>query len=223
MKKRDEHISKFYGELYKKRLDTLISIEDFLANGQNENGNYEGKKLSARECDSLEGDITLDELTTALNKSNMNSACGWDGVSYWLIKKYWVYIGPVLTKCANESVNEGELSPTFRTGLIKIIPKEGEAKKVEDWRPITLLCCGYKLISGVVAGRLEKYLKKNIGRGQKGFLNYKNKSSCTINIVDNISQSWSSREKMGLLCVDYSKPFDSIEKKFLDNTLAFFG
>ena len=88
-----------------------------------------------------------------------------------------------------------------------------------------LLCCGYKLISGVVAGRFEKYLKKNIGRGQKGFLNYKNISSCTINIVDNISQSWSSREKMGLLCVDFSKAFDSIEKKFIDNTntLAFFG
>ena len=110
------------GSYTKKRLDTLISIEDFLAS-QNENGNYEGKKLSARECDSLEGDITLDELTTALNKSNMNSACGWDRVLYWLIKKYWVYIGPVLTRCANESFNEGELSPTFRTGLIKIIPK----------------------------------------------------------------------------------------------------
>ena len=86
-----------------------------------------------------------------------------------------------------------------------------------------LLCCGYKLIIGVVAGRFEKYLKKNIGRGQKGFLNYKNISSCTINIVDNISQSWSSRERMGLLCVDFSKAFDSIEKKFIDNTLAFFG
>ena len=33
-----------------------------LTNGQNENGNNEGKKLSAREGDSLEGDITLDEL-----------------------------------------------------------------------------------------------------------------------------------------------------------------
>ena len=60
--------------------------------------------------------------------------------------------------------------------------KKDDAKNVEDWRPITLLCCGYKLISGIVAGRLEKYLKKNIGRGQKGFLNFKNISSCTVNI-----------------------------------------
>ena len=44
-----------------------------------------------------------------------------------------------------------------------------------------------------------------------------------INIVDNISQSWSNMEKMGILCVDFSKAFDSIEKKFIDNTLAFFG
>ena len=87
LKKRDDHISKFYGELHKKRLDTLISIEDFLANGQNRNGNYEGKKLTDRECESLEMVITLDELTTALNKSKMNSACGWEGISYWLIKK----------------------------------------------------------------------------------------------------------------------------------------
>ena len=139
-----------------------------------------------------------------------------------VIKKYWEFIGPLLTNCANESFEKGELSPTFRTGLIKIIPKKGDAKRVDDWRPITLLCCGYKLISGVVAGRLETYLKKNIGRGQKGFLNFKNISSCTINIVDNISQSWSTREKMGVLCVDFSKAFDSVEHLFIDNTLAFF-
>ena len=28
---------------------------------------------------------------------------------------------------------------------------------------------------------------------------------------------------MGVLCVDFSKAFDSIEHKFIDNTLAFFN
>ena len=114
--------------------------------------------MTIAESDGLEGEVTLGELTDALNKSNMNSSCGWDGASYWLIKKYWEYIGPLLTKYANESFEEGELSSTFRTGLIKIILKKGDAKRVDDWSPITMLCCGYKLISGVVAGRLETYL-----------------------------------------------------------------
>ena len=134
-----------------------------------------------------------------------------------------MYSGPLLKNYANESFDDGELSATFRTGLIKFIPKKGDVKKVEDWRPITLLCCGYKLISGIVAGRLEKYLKKNIGRGQKGFLNFKNISSCTVNIIDNISQSWSAGEKMGVLCVDFRKAFDSVEHTFFDNTLEFFN
>ena len=60
----------------------------------------------------------------------------------------------------------------------------------------TLLCCRY-IISSVVASQLEKYLVKIIGRGQKGFLKYKNIGSCTINILDNISQSWSHGEKWG--------------------------
>ena len=148
-KKRGEHISKFYGDLYKRRIDRLIGIEEFLSNGRQGNVNFGERKLSVAEQLSLEGRVTMGELTLALNKSNMNSACGWDGVSYWLLKKYWEYTGPLLVKCANESFDDGELCATFRTGLIKIIPKKGDAKNVEDWRPITLLCCGYKLINGM--------------------------------------------------------------------------
>ena len=50
-----------------------------------------------------------------------------------------------------------------------------------------------------------KYLVKIIGRGQKGFLKHKNIGSCTINILDNISQSWSHGEKMGVICVTFRK------------------
>ena len=71
-----------------------MGIEDFLANGDVGNVAVEGKKLTIAESDGLEGEVTLGELTVALNKSNMNSSCGWDGISYWLIKKYWEFIGP---------------------------------------------------------------------------------------------------------------------------------
>ena len=54
------------------------------------------RKLLVAEQLSLEGRVTMGKLTLALNKSNMNSACGWDGVSYWLLKntgstrvRYW--------------------------------------------------------------------------------------------------------------------------------------
>ena len=76
------------------------------------------------------------------------------------------------------------LSPALRTGLIKLIPKGKGAARVEDWRPITLLPTSYKIISGVVAGRLEKTLPHIIGRAQKGFLKYKNMGTVLHNVID---------------------------------------
>ena len=75
----------------------------------------------------------------------------------------------------------------------------------------------------MVANRLEKYISKNIGRGQKGFLKHKNIGACGINIIDNISRSWIHKEKMGVLCVDFSKAFDCVEHEFIAKVLGFFN
>jgi len=124
----------------------------------------------------LEGEINIEELNKSLEGSNMSSCPGWDGVSYKMLKTLWRFLQVPLLNMANECFHEGLLTSTFRTGIIKLIPKGKDNKRVEDWRPITLLTTSYKLISGVVASRLEKALPQIIGRAQKGFLKYKNMS-----------------------------------------------
>jgi hypothetical protein len=128
-----------------------------------------------------------------------------------------------MLRMVNETFETGELPDTFKMGLIKMIPKKGDAKKIGDWRPITLLCCGYKIVSGVVATRLEKYLMKVIGRAQKGFLKAKNIHTCTTNIINIISEAWCESEETGIMCVDFSKAFDSIEHNAIDSCLEFFN
>ena len=108
----------------------------------------EGKKLNNEEQALLEGEVTLVELEEALKSSNMQSTSGWDGISYGVIKKFFGILGQLLVKLSNEGFVRGELTSTFRLGLIKLIPKKGNAEKIGDWRPITLLCYGYKLVSG---------------------------------------------------------------------------
>ena len=162
-KDRANHIRDFYGNLYKKRLDRLLSIEDFLTNEITGRDDIRNRKLTEDEKNTLEGNITVAELKESLDKSNLKSSSGWDGISYNVIKKYWNDLDILMERMANESFRIGQLPETFRIGLIKLIPKKGNNEKIEDWRPITLLSCGYKIISGVVAGRLEKYLKKITG------------------------------------------------------------
>jgi hypothetical protein len=208
---RNEHIRGYYEQLYKKKLDVLFGIEEFLGDNVRNIEWVHNRKLSVEEKNELERMINMEELTESLNDSNFGSTSGWDGVSFNVIRKYWTILGPIMLKMARETFDQGELSENFKLGLIKLIPKKGDAHKVEDWRPITLLNCGYKIISGVVAKRLEKYLPKIIGRAQKGFLKSKNIHTCAMNIMNCISQSWENEEVLGVLCVDFSKAFDSIE------------
>ncbi len=140
-----------------------------------------------------------------------------------MIRKFWDSLAEPMLRMINETFREGELMNTFKLGLIKLIPKKGDARKVSDWRPITLLCCGYKLISGVVANRLEKYLYKIIGRAQKGFMREKNINTCTINIMNNVSRAWKDNKATGVLCVDFSKAFDSVEHGMIVSVMEFFG
>ncbi len=221
--KQDEHIRGYYSELYKKKMDNLLGIEEFLAGGEGQNRGVATRRLTVGERDSLEGEVTLDELRKALDSSNFGSTSGWDGISFKVIRKFWDVLSKPMLKMINETFNEGELMETYKLGLIKLIPKKGEAAKVGYWRPITLLCCGYKVISGIVAKRLEKYLDKLIGRAQKGFMKNKSIHTCTLNIMNSIDRAWNLGREVGVMCVDFSKAFDSVEHEMIKNVMGFFG
>ncbi len=220
---RGEHIRKFYENLYKKRLDPLMSVEEFLGGRICNEDWVTDRKLSGEERESLEIAVTMEELKESMEKSNFESTSGWDGISFKVIRHFWDLLSHPMLKMVNETFLRGELMDSFKLGLIKLIPKKGKAEKVGDWRPITLLCCGYKLISGIVAKRLEKYLMKIIGRAQKGFLKQKSIHTCTDNIMTCISQAWIEQEECGVMCVDFKKAFDSVEHAAIKMILEFFN
>jgi hypothetical protein len=220
---REKHITGFYRNLYSKKIDRIIEIENFFSQEELDRINGRGQKIPAEVREGLEGVITCEEIEKSLKNSNFASCPGWDGVSYKFIKTMWDSLKVPITKMANEGFNQGFLSPTLRTGLIKLIPKGKNNTRVEDWRPITLLTSSYKVISGVISSRLETALPYIIGRGQKGFLKYKNMGTCIQNVVDGIADSWANREQMGTLMIDFVKAFDSIEHEFVSKSMKFFG
>jgi hypothetical protein len=96
---RGDYIKTFYENLYRKRLDVLLSVEDFLGNETAGADWVRNRKLSDAEKNELEGLVTLDELQKAFDESNFNSSSGWDGMSYRVIGKFWGFLrDPMLCK-----------------------------------------------------------------------------------------------------------------------------
>ena len=110
----------------------------------------------------LEVDISLDEIATALKSSKNSSSLGTTGISYGFYKVFWADLKYTIMNCLQYSFTAGALPNFLSRGVITLIPKGDKPKnKIENWRPLTLLNCLYKLLSKAISNRINNILPSN--------------------------------------------------------------
>ena len=108
--------------------------------------------------------------------------------------------------------------------IINCIPKGDKPRQfLKNWRPISLLCVLYKLLSTVLANRLKGVLDSLISRSQCGFIQGRYIGEVTRLIYDVINHTEKSEIEGLLMLIDFEKAFDSISWKFLYNVLDYLG
>ena len=136
-KSRGEYIRNFYGSLYKVSANVEPNLNGvvrrFLGEEICNNPNVIAMQLSQAECEKLDKSITLEELDKALKTSNKKSTPGIDGVSNKVIECIWQLVRKPLLRYAECCFRKGELTSTFRTACIKIIPKKGDLSHLKNW------------------------------------------------------------------------------------------
>ena len=76
----------------------------------------------------LERPFEITELDTAIKNANLKSASGQDGLNTRFIKQNWPVFRVPLFKYAVTCFNKGELSHSFRSAVVRLIPKKGDAR-----------------------------------------------------------------------------------------------
>ena len=209
----------YYEKLYKKvDVNTDKKIEDFLPEG------YQSNQISSETRDNLEELITLEELTEALDDTSNKSCPGEDGFGYVFYKAFWPILKYTVLAVANRSLISRNLPTSQKIGVINLIPKGNKDRRyLDNWRPIMLLNCCYKLISSVLARRMQTALKEIISADQTGFLQdrYINENNViTCEVIEDAKR----RDKLGLMmAIDFSKAFDCLNFAFIRKALQHFG
>jgi len=163
---RNQYIRNYYADVYREREPekrvTVADIREFLGQDVLHTPQVRNAILSDEEKLSLETEISLQELDAALKDCRTNSAGGNDGINYGFLKKFWALLRIPLLNYAREAFETGELTDSFRTANIKLIPKKGDETNLKNWRPISLLNCSYKIISRAINNRLKKSCPKRL-------------------------------------------------------------
>lgn len=172
----------------------------------------------------LERDITVEELVKAA-KSMQGSKCpGPDGYTAEFYKTFMHKLAPLLIEMFNESFISLKLPQTLNQASISLIlKKDKDPLLCTSYRPISLLNVDFKILSKLLALRLESVLPSIISSDQTGFI--KNRHSFfnlrrLFNVVYNPPSCTTSE---ALISLDAEKAFDRVEWNYLFYTLHKFG
>ena len=178
--------------------------------------------LSENQKHSMEGKLTLEELTNYLKKCKNNVAPGTSGFSFDFYKFFWRDLKYFILRATDYAFENKKLSVSQNMGIISIIPKGDKDKRyIGNWRPLCLLNSFYKLISGAIAERIKPVLDTIVHNDQKGFVGGRYIGEVIRTTFDTIQYAKDNNKTGLLLTVDFEKAYDSISFKFIKKCLTF--
>ena len=91
--------------------------------------------------------LHMEELHAALQGMQGRKAPGIDGLTVEFYKTFWQILAPDFLDVLNESLTSGSLPLSCRRAVVTLLPKKGNLQEIKNWRPVSLLCTDYKVLS----------------------------------------------------------------------------
>ncbi|CAM8914180.1 unnamed protein product [Rhodiola kirilowii] len=171
-------------------------------------------------------EVTEDEIKMAVFSLGPLKAPGIDGFPAVFYQKFWDKIKNSVVREVRRFWVEGSLNERMNRTLIALIPKKKEADRMEDWRPISLCTVAMKIITKILAMRLQLILDQVISPSQSAFIKGRVISDNVV-VAHEISHYLKSRNDdknfYASIKVDMSKAYDRVEWLFLERLLLKLG
>lgn len=207
-----KHATEYYTNLFGPEKEHNIHIDQSIWD--------EIEKLSDVENDGLCKPFSKDEIKTALFQMERNKAAGPDKISIEFYQTCWEMVKDDIVQLFSE-FHEGKVNISrINYGIITLLPKVSDAKKIQQFRPICLLNCLYKLITKTLTLRIEKIADKLIHSNQSAFMKGRNIMH-GIMVLHEILHETKRKKQVGIILkLDFEKAYDKVKWKFLFECLA---
>lgn len=181
-------------------------------------------QLNERQQCSLDRPISEGDLVKALNSFPPNKSPGPDGFGAEFYQTFSEKLTPIMLRMLNDSFLKDRLPDSMYEAHICVIPKKGKyLLDPANYRPISLLNLDHKILTKVLATRLNEHIAYIIHPDQVGFIPDRPSFGNVRRLMNLLYSDCIDNEKAAILTLDAHKAFDSIEWAYLFHVLKLFG
>eukprot|EP00253_Pinus_taeda_P032224 PITA_32224 len=175
------------------------------------------------DSEELMKEVSMAELEATLKWFKKDKSPGPDG---WTIEFYLTFfdtLGNDLLQIVEDSRRRGRISSAIKSTFIALIPKSNAPLTFDDFRPISLCNCLYKIIAKTIANRLKPILSQHISSEQFAFLHHRQIHEAVASAQELLHTLHIKKQKGMILKVDLSKAFDRTNWLYLRLLLTHLG
>ena len=155
--------------------------------------------------------ISYTEIDTAIKDIKNGKAAGIDGIYPDMI----THLGPRAKEwlaCAmTEIIEKGKYPQEWKHAKVIAILKPGKpATSPSSYRPISLLCCLYKLLEKVILTRVTPMINRVVPIEQAGFQQNRCTTEQVLALTSHIESGFERKQKTGTVLIDLSAAYDTV-------------
>jgi len=165
---------------------------------------------------------TLD-IDKVIKQMLADKAPGPNGFNGLFLKRCWDIIKEDIYTLCFDFFNDTLDLESVNCSFITLVPKVHNPTSANDFRPISLLNCVLKIITKLLADRLQTKIIPLVHTNQYGFIKTRTIQDCLAWAYEYIYQCQHSKREIVILKLDFTKAFDTIEHNTIIQMMSHLG